>query len=74
MRKFLSEKFWSHGTSPGSLGPLSQGDVHAIWRLRNAELWGADFFLIFSWILSSLVSNLFLIFLEIPTSLVSYVS
>ena len=28
MRKFLSQKFWSHGTSLGSLGPLSQGDVH----------------------------------------------
>ena len=28
MRKFSSQKFWSHGTSLGSLGPLSQGDVH----------------------------------------------
>ena len=23
MRKFLSQKFWSHGTPLGSLGPLS---------------------------------------------------
>ena len=30
MRKFLSQKFWSHGTPLGSLGPLSQGDVH-LW-------------------------------------------
>ena len=28
MRKFLRQKFWSHGTPLGSLGPLSQGDVH----------------------------------------------
>ena len=27
MRKFSSQKFWSHGTSLGSLGPLSQEDV-----------------------------------------------
>ena len=27
MRKFLSKKFWSHGTFLGLLGPLSQGDV-----------------------------------------------
>ena len=27
MRKFLSKKYWSLGTSLGSLGPLSQGDV-----------------------------------------------
>ena len=27
VRKFLSQKFWSLGTSLGSLGPLSQGDV-----------------------------------------------
>ena len=56
------------------LGEDNRVPVHAIWRLRNAEVWGVDFFLIFSWIWSSLVSNLFLIFLEIMTSLVSCVS
>ena len=27
MRKFLHQKFWSHGTPLGSLGPLSQQDI-----------------------------------------------
>ena len=48
--------------------------VHAIWRLRNAEVWSVDFFLNFFQILSSLVSYLFLNFFEILTSLVSSVS
>ena len=30
MRKFLGQKFWSHGTPLGSLGSLSQGDV-SLW-------------------------------------------
>ena len=50
------------------------GGIHAIWRLRNAEVWGVDFFLNFFQILSSLVSYLFLNFFEILTSLVSSVS
>ena len=28
MRKILRQKFWSLGTTLGSLGPGSQGDVH----------------------------------------------
>ena len=41
MRKFLSQKFWSHGTSLGSLGPLSQGDVHpGFSRPQFLVIWG----------------------------------
>ena len=41
MRKILSQKFWSHGTSLGSLGPLSQGDVHlGFSRPQFLVIWG----------------------------------
>ena len=41
MRKFLSQKFWSHGTSLGSLGPLSQGDVYpGFSRPKFLVIWG----------------------------------
>ena len=41
MRKFLRQKFWSQGTSLGSLGPLSQGDVLiGFHRLQFLVMWG----------------------------------
>ena len=41
MRKFLSQTFWSHGTSLGSLGLLSQGDVHTGFsRPQFLVIWG----------------------------------
>ena len=41
MRKFLSQIFWSHGTSLGSLGPLSQGDVHpGFFQPQFLVIWG----------------------------------
>ena len=41
MRNFLSQKFWSHGTSLGSLGPLSQGAVHpGFSRPQFLVIWG----------------------------------
>ena len=41
MRKFLSKKFWSHGTPLGSLGPLSQQDtILGAGQLQILVIWG----------------------------------
>ena len=41
MGKFLRPKFWSQGTSLGSLRPLSQGDVLiGFHRLQFLVMWG----------------------------------
>ena len=41
-RKILTQKFWSHGTSLGYLGPGSQGDVRlGACALQFLILWGS---------------------------------
>ena len=41
MRKFLDQKFWSHGTPLGSLGPLSQQDtILGAGQLQILVIWG----------------------------------
>ena len=41
MRKFLDQKFWSHGTDLGSLGPLSQQDtILGAGQLQILVIWG----------------------------------
>ena len=41
MGKFLRQKFWSQGTSLGSLGPLTQRDVLiGFHRLQFLVMWG----------------------------------
>ena len=39
--KFLGQKFWSHGTPLGSLGPLSQQDtILGAGQLQILVIWG----------------------------------
>ena len=41
MRKILDQKFWSHGTPLGSLGPLSQQDtILGAGQLQILVTWG----------------------------------
>ena len=41
MRKILHQKFWSHGTPLGSLGPLSQQDtILGAGQLQILVIWG----------------------------------
>ena len=41
MRKILDQKFWSHGTPLGSLGPLSQQDtILGAGQLQILVIWG----------------------------------
>ena len=41
MRKFLHQKFWSHGTPLGSLGALSQQDtILGAGQLQIPVIWG----------------------------------
>ena len=41
MRKILSKKFWSQGTSLGSMGPLTQRDVRlGFHQLQILVIWG----------------------------------
>ena len=41
MRKILDQKFWSHGTPLGSLGPLSQQDtILGAGQLQILVMWG----------------------------------
>ena len=41
MRKFLDQKFWSHGTPLGSLGPLTQQDtILGAGQLQILVIWG----------------------------------
>ena len=40
-RKILRQKFWSHGTSLGSMGSLSQEDLgQRFYRLQFLVIWG----------------------------------
>ena len=40
MRKFLDQKFWSHGTPLGSLGPLTQQDtILGAGQLQILVIW-----------------------------------
>ena len=41
MRKIVSEKFWSQGTSLGSMGPLTKRDVRlGFHQLQILVIWG----------------------------------